>query len=158
MADPNFEVLLRQQVQQNLTNMLDSATQAGDIAAVRKAAQQIAELAASTAKPANKPAFNNDDIRKAIKSKAEWFGTDPRRSAKVVEFGKNMEPESFKSADDFADAVIKAVDEEFKTKTVKDDDGDAEEGDAEAVDRCSVRGNRSLRKSRSLYRSLGEIV
>jgi hypothetical protein len=122
MAD--IETMLRQQMQQTLTNQLDTATQAGDIAAVRKTAQQIAELAAATAQPAKKPAFTNDDIKKSIKAKAEWFGTDPRRSAKVVEFGKNMEPESFATADAFADAVIKAVDEEFKTVKAEETDDD----------------------------------
>jgi hypothetical protein len=120
MAD--IETMLRQQMQQTLTNQLDTATQAGDIAAVRKTAQQIAEFAAASAQPAKKPAFTNDDIKKAIKAKAEWFGTDPRRSAKVVEFGKNMEPESFATADAFADAVIKAVDEEFKTAKAEDEE------------------------------------
>ncbi len=138
MAD--IETMLRQQMQQTLTNQLDTATQAGDIAAVRKTAQQIAEFAAASAQPAKKPAFNNDDIRKAIKAKAEWFGTDPRRSAKVVEFGKNMEPESFATADAFADAVIKAVDEEFKTAKVEETDEEPEdETDEEKEDKPAAR-------------------
>ena len=111
MAD--LETMLKNQVAANLTYALDSATQAGDIQAARKAAQQLQEFAVSNKQP-DAPSFTNADIRTAIKAKASWFGIDPRRSAKVVEFGKNMEPQSFKSAEEFADAVIEAVEDEFK--------------------------------------------
>src|SRR4029077_1605790 len=97
--------MLHNQMQAGLVHALDSAVQAGDIQAARRATQQLTELNAQ-----NKPKqFTNADIRMSLKAKAPWFGVDPVRSGKVVEFGKNMEPESFKSADEFADELIKAV-------------------------------------------------
>lgn len=131
MAD--LEQMLRNQVQANLTYALDSATQAGDIQAARKAAQQLQEFALSTVKPAETPSFTNADIRAAIKAKASWFGVDPRRSAKVVEFGKNMEPSSFKSAAEFADAVIEAVEDDFKSPE-EDDEKEEYEKDKKEED------------------------
>jgi len=124
----DLTTMLHKQVQENLTRMLDSAVTAGDIAAARNATKQIAELALSTV-PAKKDKIADADIREALKTKAPWFGTDPRRSAKAVEFGKNMDPTSFATAEAFADAVVKAVDEEFKP--VKEDEpiDDEEEDD-----------------------------
>jgi hypothetical protein len=141
-------------VQTNLTHALDSAVQAGDINAARNATKQIAELAASSAKPAVKPVFTNVDIKNALKEKAPWFGTDPRRSAKAVEFGKNMEPESFKSADDFAEAVIKAVDEEFKPVPTTEDEPEEREPEEEKTarkktDAPSADTGRSATRARS---------
>ncbi len=116
----DLTTMLHKQVQENLTRSLDAAVQAGDIAAARNATKQIAELALSTAPAPKKPKLADADIREALKTKAPWFGTDPRKSAKAVEFGKNMDPESFSTAEAFADAVVKAVDEEFKP--VKEDE------------------------------------
>lgn len=123
MADNNLETMLHGQVQANLVRALDSAVQAGDIKAAREATNQLADLHLQNSKKA--PAqFTNVDIRESLKKKAPWFGVDPRRSAKAVEFGKNMEPTSFKSADEFADKLIKSIAEEF----------DEEEGDEEEAD------------------------
>lgn len=130
MADNNLETMLRSQLQANLVYKLDSATQAGDIVAARKAAQELSEFAVQH-KSANKPHFDNADIRTALKAKAPWFGVDPRRSAKAVEFGKNMEPESFKSADEFAEKLIKAVEKDYKKEEDEEDDDDDEEVDEE---------------------------
>jgi hypothetical protein len=116
MADNNLETMLRNQLQANLIFKLDSATQAGDIVAARRAAQELSEFAIQH-KPTDTPQFTNADIRAALKAKAPWFGVDPRRSARAVEFGKNMEPESFKSADEFATQLIKAVDDEYDRET-----------------------------------------
>lgn len=140
MAD-DLEVMLRNQVQANLTHALDSAVQAGDIQAARKATQQLQDLALQNLKASGGRLFNNADIRASLKTKAPWFGVDPRRSAMAVEFGKNMEPESFKSADDFADAIVKSVNEEFKRngkphekEEDPDEDLDEEEPDEEEPD------------------------
>lgn len=127
----DLEVMLRQQIQNNLTNALDSAVQAGDIQAARKATQQLADLHVKNVKPSDAPQFNNADIRNAMKTKASWFGVDPRRSAKAVEFGKNMEPQSFKSASDFADALVKAVEDEFKDGSEEPDEEPEDEEEPE---------------------------
>jgi hypothetical protein len=152
----DLETMLRQQVQTNLTHALDSAVQAGDINAARNATKQIAELAASSAKPVAKPAFTNVDIKNALKEKAPWFGTDPRRSAKAVEFGKNMEPEAFPTAEAFAEAVVKAVDEEFKpVPTTEDEPEEREEEEKEEktarkkTDAPSADTGRSATRARS---------
>lgn len=128
MADNNLETMLKNQMQANLVHQLDAATQAGDIAAARRAAQQLSEFAVQH-KPADTPHFTNADIRKALKAKAPWFGVDPRRSARAVEFGKNMEPESFKSADDFAAELIKAVDEENREEEADEEEDVDEEAE-----------------------------
>jgi hypothetical protein len=128
MAGADVETMMRNQMHNTLTRQLDSATQAGDIQAARKVAQQLQELALTTVKKNGVVPFNNEDIRDCLATKAPWFGTDPRRSAKAVEFGKNMEPQRFKSAEEFADAVIKAVADEFEPAE------EAEEEDTEDED------------------------
>jgi hypothetical protein len=120
MAD-DVETLMHNQRQAMLAHALDSAVQVGDINAARNATRQLSELAIVQAKKIT-PQFSNADIRASLKVKAPWFGVDPRRSAKAVEFGKNMEPQSFKSADEFADELIRSVDEEFETVTEEDDE------------------------------------
>jgi hypothetical protein len=121
----DVEQMLRTQMQNDLTRQLDSAVQAGDINAARKATQQLAELHLQNVK-ATPVQFTNADIRAALKVKAPWFGVDPRRSARAVEFGKNMEPQSFKSADEFADRLIEAVAEEFEEAEEPDEIEDEE--------------------------------
>lgn len=108
----DLETMMRNKMQADLQRSLDSAVQVGDIQAARKVTQQISEFAMSQAKD-TVPQFTNADIRASLKVKAPWFGVDPRRSARAVEFGKNMEPQAFKSADAFADELIKAVAKEF---------------------------------------------
>lgn len=135
----DMETMLRNQVQTNLTNALDSAVQAGDIQAARKATQQLQEFALTLNKTPAATSFTNADIRTAIKAKASWFGVDPRRSAKVVEFGKNMEPQSFKSAEEFADAIIKAVDDEFKTEKEEEEEIEKEKEDEGAGEKKVAR-------------------
>lgn len=115
MAD-DVQALIHAQMQNNLVRALDSAVQVGDINAARNATRQLSEIAIEQAKKAA-PQFTTADIRASLKVKAPWFGVDPRRSAKAVEFGKNMEPQSFKSADEFAEELIRSVDEEFETVT-----------------------------------------
>jgi hypothetical protein len=71
-----------------------------------------------------------------------------------VEFGKNMEPESFKSADDFAEAVIKAVDEEFKPVPTTEDEPEEREPEEEKTarkktDAPSADTGRSATRARS---------
>ena len=130
MADNNLEVMLKNQMQATLTHQLDSAVQAGDIQAARKATQQLQDFALQN-RPPNTPKFNNADIRASLKVKAPWFGVDPRRSAKAVEFGKNMEPESFPSADAFAEAIVKAVKEDFEATEEQDETEDKTEDENE---------------------------
>jgi hypothetical protein len=129
-----FENMLRAQVQANLTHALDSAVQAGDIQAARRASEQLNKVNNTAEKP-SAPTFTNTDIRDKLKEKAPWFGRDPRWSAKAVEFGKNMEPTHFNSAEEFADALVKAVEDEFEPREPDDEpeDGSEEEEKETAV-------------------------
>lgn len=133
----NLETMLRNRLQIDMVHALDSATQAGDIQAARRAAQQLQEFAVQNKPAASTPKFTNADIRASLKVKAPWFGVDPRRSARVVEFGKNMEPESFQSADAFADEIIKAVAKEYEEmeEVEENDEPEDEEPEQKAVAR-----------------------
>jgi hypothetical protein len=134
----DLEQMLKGQIQANLVGRLDSATQSGDIQAARQAAQALADFTSKN-RPPDAPSFNNTDIRAAIKAKAPWFGVDPRRSAKVVEFGKNMEPASFKSAEEFADKIIEAIEEEYKETEADEEADEAEEDEEEKEEKKPVR-------------------
>jgi len=126
----DMATLMRQQLNASLTNQLNAAVQAGDIAAAHAATKTIAELAAASVPQqaaATKPKFDNEEIRKTMAAKASWFGTDPKKSAKAVEFAKNMEPTAFETVEKFSDALIAAVDDEFKPATTKPEDGDENE-------------------------------
>lgn len=149
----DLSVMMREQARAGLQAQLDKAVVDGDTAAAMKAADDIAKLAIATAPKAL--AFNNDDI-KAELDKQPWFGTDPKRSAKAVEFGKTMDPKKFASAEAFATAIVKAVDEEFKApgKAAADaedeDDGDAgDEDDGDAEDEGGKPAVKRVRKTDS---------
>lgn len=129
----DLEAMLHNQIQANLTHALDSAVQVGDIQAARRATQQLSELALKNAKEAPVQ-FTNADIRASLKVKAPWFGVDPRRSSRAIEFGKNMDPQSFKSADEFADKLIEAIDEEFE-KRENEEENESEEKEEPKVAR-----------------------
>lgn len=110
MSDLN--TMLREHARTGLQTQLDAAVTNGDTDAARKITADIAKLEIQLQPKA--PPFGDAEIRAAIDAKAEWFGVDPKRSAKAMEFGKTMNPGKFATAEAFADAVIKAVDEEFK--------------------------------------------
>jgi hypothetical protein len=131
-------MMMREQARNGLQVQLDAAVTNGDAEAARKIAKDLEVLAVSTAPKA--PAFTDVDIRAEL-DKQPWFGTDPKRSAKAVEFGKTLDPKKFASAALFAEALVKAVDEEFKpagaanagTGNEEEDDG-ADEGDDDKGD------------------------
>lgn len=126
----DMATLMRNQLNQSLTNQLNAAVQAGDIAAAHAATKSIAELAAASVPQqaaATGPKFSNEDIRKNMAAKAPWFGTDPKKSAKAVEFAKNMEPTAFETVEKFSDALIKAVEDEFKPAAEPEPEEETEE-------------------------------
>lgn len=126
MTDLN--VMMREQARAGLQAQLDAAVTNGDTDAARKVTADLEKLAVSTAPKA--PPYGDVEIRTQLE-KAPWFGVDPKRSAKAVEFGKTMDPKKFATAEAFADALIKAVDEEFAPAAPAgagaDDDDDEEE-------------------------------
>lgn len=131
----DLNMMLREQAKTGLQAQLDRAVTDGDSEAARKITDQIAALAVATAP--KQTGFGEADIRAALDTKATWFGTDPKRSAKAVEFGKTMDPKKFATPEAYADAIIKAVDEEFKPAAAApaagDEDADGE-GDEDADD------------------------
>lgn len=107
----DFSVMMRDQARNGLQAQLETATTNGDFEAVKKITGDLEKLAVATAPKA--PPYGNDEIKAAL-DKQDWFGTDPKKSAKAVELGKSLDPKKFATAELFAAAVVKAVDEEFK--------------------------------------------
>lgn len=123
----DLNTMIREQAVTGLQAQLDAAVTAGDTEAARKVNKQLTDLALATAAP---PAVDVQAAIRAELDKQTWFGTDPKRSAKAIEFGKTMDPKKFETPKAFADAIIKAVDEEFKVAPAAGE-GDGEETDEE---------------------------
>lgn len=142
MTDLN--VMMREQARLGLQTQLDAAVTNGDMEAARKVAADIAKLEVSAAPKA--PPFTGQDVYAVLDTKAPWYGVDPKKSAKAEEFGKSMKMAKFASAEAFADAIIKAVDEEFKpaTAAVENDDAidDGIAGDDGEKDKTVVAGSK----------------
>ena len=132
----DLNVMMREQARMGLQAQLDAAVTNGDTEAARKVAADIAKLEVSTA-PKSAP-YSGEDI-KAELNKQEWFGVDPKKSAKAVEFGKTMDLAKFPTAAAFATAIVKAVEEEFKPAVVagtgKDDDEEDDEDEDDDKDK-----------------------
>lgn len=126
-----MNVMLLEHARSGLQAQLDTAVTNGDTEAARKAADDLGKLSAATA-PKPSGTYGEAEIR-AEMGKLPWFGTDPRKSAKAMELGKNMDPKKFATAEAFAAALVKAVDEEFKPAgNAAGAEGDGEEeGDGE---------------------------
>lgn len=127
MADLN--VMLLEHARTGLQAQLDTAVTNGDTEAARKVSDELAKLSASVAPKA--PPYGDVEIKAALEAKADWFGTDPRKSGAAIRLGKDMNPKKFATADAFAEALIKAVDEEFKPTPVVKAGEEAEEADDE---------------------------
>lgn len=112
MTDLNM--MMRDHARLGLQTQLDAAVTNGDTAAATKIADDIAKLAVQSAPKA--PPYGDAEI-KAELEKAPWYGIDPKKSAKLLEFGKTMDVKKFATAALFAAALIKAVDDEFKPAT-----------------------------------------
>ena len=130
MTDLN--TMLREQARSGLQAQLDAAVTNGDTEAARKITTDIEKLAMTAApKP---PAFTDVEIRAEL-DKQPWFGVDPKKSAKAVEFGKTLDPKKFPTAAAFAEALVKAVDAEFTPPAAgTKKEGDEDEGDEESAD------------------------
>lgn len=122
----DLNVMMREQAAAGLQTALDKAVTDGDTVAARKISDDLAKLAVSAAPKA--PPFTGDDVKTEL-SKLDWFGVDPKKSAKAIEFGKTMDLKKFASADLMAAAIVKAVDVEFPApKTEDEEDADTETG------------------------------
>lgn len=125
MTDLN--TVLRDQARSGLQAKLGEAVTNGDTEAALKITTDLEKLAVSTAPKA--PPYGEAEIRAEL-DKQPWFGVDPRKSAKVVELGKMMDLKKFPTAAAYADALLKAVDEEFKP-TIEPKEDEEEEGEEE---------------------------
>jgi hypothetical protein len=132
----DLNTMMREQALSGLRTQLDAAVTNGDTEAARKVTDQIATLTVQTAPKA--PPYGDAEIRGQLE-KAPWFGIDPKKSAKAVEFGKTMDPKKFATAELFAEALIKAVDAEFKPAGAAPAAG--EEDDAGADDDAGTDGD-----------------
>jgi hypothetical protein len=144
MSDLN--TMMRDQARTGLQTQLDTAVTEGDLEKVRKITADIVKLEVQTAPKA--PPYGDVEIRSHL-DKQEWFGTDPKKSAKAIEFGKTMDPKKFATAEAFATAIIKAVDEEFKPPVVaKEGEGEGEDGDEGDEDEGEDKGSKDKAKPR----------
>lgn len=123
--------MLREQARNTLQAQLDAAVTNGDTDAARKATAELEKLAIATA-PKALP-FGDAEIRAEL-DKQPWFGTDPKKSAKAVEFGKTLDPKKFATAAAFAEALVKAVEEEFKPAAPAKTEDENEDLDGETED------------------------
>jgi hypothetical protein len=126
-----LNTMLREHARTGLQAALDTAVTNGDTEAARKASADLTKLELQLAPKA--PAYGDPEIKAQLDTKATWFGVDPKRTAKAMEFGKTMNPAKFASAELFADAIIKAVDEEFPAAggRAAPKEGDEEDGEDE---------------------------
>lgn len=124
----DLNVMMREQAINGLQATLDKAVMDGDTVAARKTADDLAKLAVSTAPRA--PVFSGADVYAELE-KTDWYGVDPKKSAKAEEFGKTMNTKKFATAAAFAAALIKAVEEEFKPAATEpvEEEGEEEEGE-----------------------------
>lgn len=132
MSDLN--TMLREHAVAGLQAELDVAVTNGDTEAARKAADKIAKFEVQLA-PKPSTTYGNAEITAELE-KAPWYGTDPKKSGRIAELGKFMDPKKFPTAAAFAAALIKAVDDEFAPagKAATDDEpgDDDDPGDDDA--------------------------
>jgi hypothetical protein len=121
----DLNMMMREQARAGLMAHHDKAVTDGDTEAARKIMADIVKLEVSTAPKA--PPFGDTEIKAALETKAPWFGTDPKKTAKAHEFGKALTLSKFASAEAFAEALIKAVDDEFKPPAKTEDDEELDE-------------------------------
>ena len=124
--------MMRDQARAGLQIQLDAAVTEGNTESARKIAADLAKLEVSTAPKA--PPYGDTEIRSHLDKQA-WFGTDPKRSAKAIEFGKTMDPKKFATAEAFAAAIVKAVDDEFKPAGASKKEEDSTETDEQREER-----------------------
>ena len=109
---PDLNVMLLEHAKSGLQAELDAAVTNGDTEAARKVADRISALNTAAA-PKPSMAYGDAEIRAEL-NKLPWFGVDPKKSGRTIELGKTMDPKKFGNAADFAAALVKVVDEEFK--------------------------------------------
>lgn len=129
--------LLKKQMETSIGQQLDQAVASGDAALARKLTADYAALQVATApKPvAASTVPTIDQIRTEFTKLAPWFGIDPRKSQKVIELSRAMDPARFDTPKAAADALLKAyTDEEAAATAAAAGQGGADGDDDDAGD------------------------
>lgn len=127
----DLQTMLRDTARNGLQAQLDTAVTNGDTEAARKVAAEMTKLDMATAPKA--PPYGNAEITAEL-NKQPWFGTDPKKSARVVELGKSLDPKKFASAEAFTAALVKAVEDDLKPPGKGDEEtGEGETGEEGAA-------------------------
>jgi hypothetical protein len=130
----DLNMMLRQTARSGLEAKLAQAVVDGDQEAAKKIAKEMSDLELQTAPKT--PPYGDAEIRAEL-HKLPWFGVDPRKSAKAMQYGKDLDPRKFATAEAFAKAVADAVAEDFKPasetppKDGEDEDGEEDENGGE---------------------------
>jgi hypothetical protein len=129
----DLNMMLRQTARSGLEDKLAQAVVDGDQEAAKKIAKEMSDLELQTAPKA--PPYGDAEIRAEL-NKLPWFGVDPRKSAKAMQYGKDLDPRKFSTAEAFAKAVADAVAEDFKpaSEMAPKDEEDDGEGEGEGED------------------------
>lgn len=148
MSDLN--VMMREHAKAGLQTQLDAAVTNGDTAAARTIAADLAKLEVSAAPKA--PPYGDAEIRTEL-NKLEWFGVDPKKSGRAIALGKDMNIHKFATAEAFAAALVKAVEEEFKpaapaAKDPPDGETDEEREEREAAEAEAAEAAAAAKKPR----------
>jgi hypothetical protein len=122
---PELNVMLLEQARNGLQAELDTAVTNGDTEAARKVAAKISDLNGAAA-PKPSTAYGDTEIHAEL-NKLPWFGVDPKKSGRTIELGKTMDPKKFGTAAEFAAALVKVVDEEFKPAAAAAPEGETDE-------------------------------
>jgi len=111
---PDLNTMLLAHAKSSLENRLSAAVTNGDTEEAAKVAKEMADLEVANApKPQAGTAYGNTEITAEL-NKLPWFGVDPKKSQRTLELGKHLDPKKFATAADFAAALVKSVEEEFK--------------------------------------------
>ena len=122
----DLNMMLRQTARSGLEAKLAQAVVDGDQEAAKKIAKEMSDLELQTAPKA--PPYGDAEIRAEL-NKLPWFGVDPRKSAKAMQYGKDLDPRKFSTAEAFAKAVADAVAEDFKPASETPPKGEEDEGE-----------------------------
>lgn len=149
----DLNVMMREQARNGLNSQLQTAVTNGDTETALKITKQLEDLAVATAPPKTLVPYTDTEIRAELDKLAPWFGVDGRKTKTALDFGKDMNIKKFATAEEFAKALIKSVDEHFAppaTATKKeppenetDEEREAREAEeAEATETAAAGGDK----------------
>lgn len=106
----DLNAMMRQTTLDTLNSQHEAAVVNGDVAGAKAISDKIADFKIAIApKPAT--GFGDTEV-KAELNKLDWFGADPKKSAKAMEFARNMSPAKFATPEAYVAAVVKAMEDD----------------------------------------------